>query len=31
MNKLENVFDFHTKKKKKRKKYRISINFVYVV
>lgn len=31
MNKLENVFDFHTKKKKKKKKYRISINFVYVV
>lgn len=30
MNKLENVVDYHTKKKKK-KKYRISINFVYVV
>lgn len=25
MNKLENVVDYHTKKKKKEKKYRISI------
>lgn len=31
MKKLENVVDYHTKKKKKEKKYRISINFVYVV